>query len=395
MTDYDDKAEGDIVDSLENPWGFKLLTIDDLLDLPEEEESWLVNSIVLNSGITTVSGLPNHFKSLFVQCLCIAVASGNKFLNTFEVEKGGVLVIDREVPPKRLVKRWKLLEKLKGLPLYFYPYKEPFRLDDENLVRKISDIIQTHKIKLLVIDTFNRSHGGKDINSAHEVTKLFEPLKQLINDISIILVHHSSKKGYSKEIPTPEELLGSTDFMAETDVLFTLRKRNEKEIAVHNLKAKDSELLKSFEIELNNSESDSLKLEYKGDFIPKKTDLQKREERIIEILKTKKTKKEELIKILVEDGENEGTINNTLTNLKRKKIIRSQLEGREAYYFLLEKYRTDEHFIPREPPREVKQLSVSEYPESKGKKASQGENEVSEGSVKIAEKVFGVEAFDK
>ncbi len=370
----------------------EVITIDDLLNLPETEKSWLVSRFVLKSGITTVSGLPSHFKSLFVQNLCVSVSSGSPFLDTFECEKNSVLVIDREIPPIRLKNRWRSLGNLSGLPIYFYSYDSRFRLDDEDIYYKLKSIVKKHNIGLVVIDTFNRSHSGKEINSANEVIRLFEPLKRLISDVSIILIHHSGKKAYSKEVPTPEELLGSTDFMAETDSLFTLRKRSETNISVHNLKSRDSELLKAFEIELSTSSEDFIELTYKGDYVPKKPQSIERQEKIIEILKKSKGKlrRTELLSKLVKLGGNKGTIGNDLTKLKKRGAIDSEIKGKEAYYFLIDSHRVEESFIDNKPPREVKQLNIDEKTEDTVNNTSRSKNETPEDIVEVAKEIFEI-----
>jgi len=240
-------------------------TLEEILSLPDIQEEWVVDSIVLQNGITTVSGLPNHFKSFFVQMLVKSVATGLPFLGKFKADKGLVLIIDREIPTSRLKKRWGAIGVQQDSDIYFYPYSDSFKLDDIHDVKRLEELIEEHKFKLIVIDTFNRSHKGKETNSYSEIARVFEPLKKLLEKTSIILIHHSNKSGYKSETPTPEELMGSTDFAAETDLLFTIRKKDKDILLVHNLKAKDSPLIDPFSLRLVTLADGRLDLEYHGE----------------------------------------------------------------------------------------------------------------------------------
>lgn len=313
-----------------------LLSVDDVLSLPDKEESWLVENIVLSQGITIISGLPNHFKSLFTQLIIKAVASGSAFLDQFKTQQGTVLVIDREIPTQRLKRRLSTVGGFNGLPVHFYPYADPFKLDNKEDAEYLQRIVKENNIKLVVIDTFNRSHGGKEINSSSDVGQVFEPLKAILEDTSIILIHHSNKSGYAKEIPTPDELLGSVDFVAQTDTLFTLRKKDKNTVVVHNLKARDSELVNAFQLNFIDYHNGTVDLIYDCEIKPEETPVETRERTIIEFLKLGKKKKSDLIMYLKQFNYAEGTINNTLTVLKNKRLIDSEIIEREAYYFLLE-----------------------------------------------------------
>ncbi len=323
-----------------------LLTANDILSLPDTEESWLVKNIVLSQGITIISGLPNHFKSLFTQLLIKAVASGISFLGQFETQQGAVLVIDREIPTQRLKRRLKSIEGFTGLPIFFYPYSDPFKLDNKEDAEYLRRIVKENNIKLVVIDTFNRSHSGKEINSSGDVGQIFEPLKTILESTAIILIHHSNKSGYAKEIPTPEELLGSVDFGAQTDLLFTLRKKDKNTVAVYNLKSRDSELINPFQLTFINYSNGLVELAYDCEIKPEESVAEQRGRSILEFLKSGKKKKSELIAYLKQFDYAEGTINNTLTILKNKNLLDSEIIEKEAYYFLLETQREQKTSFP-------------------------------------------------
>lgn len=317
-------------------------TLDSVLKMEDIQEDWLVDSIVLNHGITTVSGLPNHFKSFFVQMLVKSVASGEDFLGNFKTTQGSVLVIDREIPTIRLKKRWGSIGAGSELPIFFYSYSDPFKLDRKSDTERLEALVQDYNFKLIVIDTFNRSHSGKETNSYSEIAGVFEPLKRLLDKTSIILIHHSNKAGYKSEVPTPEELMGSTDFAAETDLLFTIRKKGSDILAVHNLKAKDSPLIEAFELRMVTSDEGILTLEYQGIFQPPASAKEAREIEILKFLGSGKKMKSQILAHMAERGEKEGTINNLLTQLRSRSVVGSESVGKEAQYFLLDLNREQE-----------------------------------------------------
>lgn len=323
-----------------------LLTANDILSLVDTEESWLVKNIVLSQGITIISGLPNHFKSLFTQLLIKAVASGVSFLDQFETQSGAVLVIDREIPTQRLKRRLKSIGGFTGLPIFFYPYSDPFKLDNKEDAEYLKRIVKENNIKLVVVDTFNRSHSGKEINSSGDVGQIFEPLKTILESTAIILIHHSNKSGYAKEIPTADELLGSVDFGAQTDLLFTLRKKDKNTVVVYNLKARDSEVISAFQLTFTDYHNGLVDLSYECEIKPEETTVEKREREILEFLKSGKKKRSEIIAYLKQFEYAEGTINNTLTVLKNKNLLDSKIIEKEAYYFLLEILREQETPFP-------------------------------------------------
>jgi len=352
----------------------KILTIDDILSMPDVHEEWLVEPFVLSHGITIISGLPNHYKSFFVQMLVKSVASGETFLDRFATDKGAVMVVDREIPKQRLKKRWGSIGNLYGLPIYFYDYSSPFKLDNPVDAQALQRLVKEKSIRLVVIDTFNRVHRSKDLSSPSDVATIFEPLKAVLDQAAVILIHHSNKSGYGKDVPTPEELLGSIDFVAETDLLFTLRKKGKDLVEVHNLKSRDSELIDPFQLTFQVDESGKTAFAYGGLVVNAESPVEAREQKILEYLKHGKISKESLIVHMKEVGDNEGTVNNTLTVLRRKGLIASETTNSKAFYFLID--HTQEAFHGTSGTGSVKSGNSQEKIDLSGKIGSQADNEI-------------------
>lgn len=321
-----------------------LLSLDEIFFYPEIEADWLVDSLVISNGITLITALPNHYKSFVTQMIAVSVASGKPFLGRFKSQQGNVLIIDREIPPMRLKKRWKLIGDTEGLPIQFFNYSLPFKLDDPKSMELLKQLIYDNEFILVIIDTFNRSNSGKDINQSNEVGKLFEPLKELLDETSFIITHHSNKSGFRNEKPAPDEFLGSINFTAEVDMHFALKKNEDNTIAFYNFKARDSELLKPFNMKFIINENKA-ELLYIGDIQAPVPPNQAREDKIIEFLKEGKKLKSEIVSHFKAQGEKEGTIDNALTSLRRDKKIDSDNVGKEAVYFLIENIRQNENDV--------------------------------------------------
>ncbi len=349
-----------------------LFSIDTVLSQPNTETEWTVESIVLAHGLTILGGLPGHGKSWFSQFLAKSVASGEPFLGKFEVKQGAVLVVDREVPTKRLKKRWSAVGITTGSPILFYSYSDPFKLDNPSDAERIKSLVKENNIQVVIIDTFNRSHSNKDLNSAGEVSGVFETIKALLELCSVVLIHHLTKASFDKEIPAANDLYGSIDFLAETDLLFLFKKKGKQLFEVYNQKSRDSEEIAPFtmSLEVNNGLVDLI---YEGEKDAELTSPKAREQRIIEILKAGKIKREELVKQLVAEGDKEGTISNSLTKLRSQGTIKSELIGNEAYYYLPETYR--EPFPTSESVGSGKPENVQEETVSAIQNVSQPQNE--------------------
>src|SRR3989339_1543600 len=97
----------------------KVISFQELLSKKYSSNRWLVNKLIPFNGISCISGKPKVGKSIFTIYLAICIASGIKFLDEFEVEQGGVLLISKEDPEWLIQDRLKSLTKHKELPIHF------------------------------------------------------------------------------------------------------------------------------------------------------------------------------------------------------------------------------------------------------------------------------------
>ena len=87
-----------------------LSDVPDLLALPAEPVSWLVDRMIPRAALTLVAGEPGSYKSWLALCLARAVAEGAPFLER-ACPKLPVLYLDRENPQAVVRERMEVLER--------------------------------------------------------------------------------------------------------------------------------------------------------------------------------------------------------------------------------------------------------------------------------------------
>lgn len=182
------------------------------------EKPWLVERIALAQTIQMIVGLPKLGKSWLGLDLCIAIASGEKFLGEFEVlAPGPVVYVGKEDPDYLLHDRIAKIFDAKGLggrvvgnSIEFPPDKNiPFFLDlereflftDESQVASLMrwlDVIKAEYgyIAMVIFDPILRMISGIDEFKASDVSSSIFAVSESIRakyGATVMLVHHRSK----------------------------------------------------------------------------------------------------------------------------------------------------------------------------------------------------------
>lgn len=182
-------------------------------DRSHESITWLIADVWAESEVGFISGLPKSYKSWFALDLAVSVATGTRFLNTFQSRKHDVILIQEEDPrpvlQDRLVKiaatkglvwakkRGQLLEMYYDLPENLHIISnQGFTLSEEWLEQLERWIIETNA-GLVVLDPLMMIAGaGFDEFKAFDfMEKVLKPLKRLRahTGAAIALVHHHLK----------------------------------------------------------------------------------------------------------------------------------------------------------------------------------------------------------
>ncbi len=236
-------------------------------DIPPVE--YIVEGILQREGRTMISASPNIGKSLFLQNLAFAIASGQgMFLDKFKVQKGRVLYLDLEMGESALKQRFQQMckdSKAEDLLLKFEP---AFDLLDRNDRATLEKWLSDLKPDTLIIDPIGDAWSG-DENNKQDVVKLTSYLNILKTKfkVAIIISHHWKKK--TKDIKRGGEMAsGSYKFNAWLDQHITLEGTIDS-VTVSCEKSRNSARFDSFIVKLNK---ETFFFEFLADFEPKFTE---------------------------------------------------------------------------------------------------------------------------
>lgn len=187
---------------------------------------FIVNNL-LTAGLNILASPPKYGKSWMVLDLCIAVASGEKFLG-FSSNRCGCLYLALEDSKMRLKSR---LEKILGgrpAPQGMY-FGTVASCIDNGLLDELASFLSDHPdVGLIVIDTLQRVRGGSRIKEGAYATDYREmtSLKAFADrhNVAILLVHHLRKM---KDDGDPFNMISGTNgIMGAADTTIVLTKDN-------------------------------------------------------------------------------------------------------------------------------------------------------------------------
>lgn len=185
----------------------ELYTLDDLLQMSDERgERWLVTGLFEFGDVVLLAAQSKTGKSMLANHLAMSVLTETKFLNK-KTNKCNVLYIQNEENLAQTGKRlWGngLQElELKDSKLYNELIKSKQLIIAKNLdihsdIDTICDLIDTHSVKLLIIDALSSSLrksaiSEMDANQIHPVLMRLQNETQNRN-LFTLLLHHTNKR---------------------------------------------------------------------------------------------------------------------------------------------------------------------------------------------------------
>ncbi|MCP4872205.1 MAG: AAA family ATPase [Proteobacteria bacterium] len=190
------------------------------LDAADAQPRWLVDSLWSHQAVGFVAGQPKLGKTFLALDLALSVATGTPCLDTFAVaEPGNVLVYLAEDPPAMVRQRLASLCRHRDLDLDTVAVHvitaASLRLDLEDDRRRLEEVVQRLKPRLLVLDPLVRLHRRNE-NRCDEISELLSFLRQLqrTHGLAVVVVHHMRKGGAQRG---GQALRGSGDLHAWTD----------------------------------------------------------------------------------------------------------------------------------------------------------------------------------
>ena len=185
---------------------------------------------LLSVGLNILASPPKYGKSWMVLALCLAVASGGRFLG-YTTNQCGCLYLALEDSQRRLKTRMNKLLAGKAAPggFHFATMASPI---DNGLFDELEDFLKKHPdTGLIVVDTLQRvrgaSHGKEGAYAAdyREVGALKAFADQ--HNVALLLVHHLRKM---KDDGDPFNMISGTNGImgaADTTMVLTKEKRGD------------------------------------------------------------------------------------------------------------------------------------------------------------------------
>jgi hypothetical protein len=205
------RARDEAITEIPSPWGF------------EDSMNYLVEDLLMESGITMWSGESGDGKSTLALALAAAVAQGRPFLGRAAAPRM-VLYLDRENPISVVKERLTRLgipdisDRLKIWGLWWADHYPPG--PDEASVLRFAQQAKP----LLIFDSLI-AFAGCDENSSTEMRSHMNNYRRLTAlGATVLLIHHRSEKGDS-------QYRGSSDIRAAVDAAFGVSRDDESRAA--------------------------------------------------------------------------------------------------------------------------------------------------------------------
>lgn len=209
-------------------------------------------------------------KSLFVMNLALAIASGTKFLDYFDVSQGKVMYLQTEIGNFQLKERLTnvLGENYNHFADNLMIVSERIKLDKKDGIEILRNLIIENELKVLILDPFYTLHNSNE-DSSTEMAPVLSDIREVALDLNclIIMVHHQGK-AREGDSQTGHKHRGSSSFADVPDGSISI-KRNSKLSALFDAELRNLEAPPQRQINL-----DGMKWVYACDVAPWKLTVQ-------------------------------------------------------------------------------------------------------------------------
>lgn len=167
-----------------------------------EESKWLIEGLVARTSLGLCGAAPKTGKTWLGLQMALAVSTGTPFLGHFKTCKSRVLFWECEDSAKLLAERTGALIRGHGLPSpesgFLQFAVESARIDTADGLKRIRQVLAETRAELLILDTFNRSHGLNESLQTH-ASQLITALDSLRREfkVAVLATHHVAKAGKS------------------------------------------------------------------------------------------------------------------------------------------------------------------------------------------------------
>jgi RecA-family ATPase len=180
---------------------------------PESEElKWLIDGWIQGGTIASMYGTFATHKTQLATWISMCIAAGLPSLSPVESEPKGVLYIDSELGEqvfKQKVRR-PIERSIGGFPENWYYL-------DLNLTKGLRDIgvqellrrfIASHKIELVVLDSWSATFSSVDQNDNGQISECFSILRKTFP--AMLIIDHAGHAKITNGVATPSHPLGAS-----------------------------------------------------------------------------------------------------------------------------------------------------------------------------------------
>src|SRR6516225_9616703 len=190
---------------------------------------WLVQGLWSDQAVGILGGEPKCCKSFLALDLAVSVASGAPCLRQFPVRHSGpVLLFPAEDSLAVVRRRLEGICSAAGVGFQSLPVEvitaPTLRLDTPKDRERLSNTVQAHQPRLLILDPLIRLHR-LDENDATQIAALLSYLRQLQRafHLAVLLVHHARKDANATR--PGQALRGSSELHGWADSNLYMRRR--------------------------------------------------------------------------------------------------------------------------------------------------------------------------
>ena len=218
----------------------------------EQIRYYIIEDIIPGNSIGEIYGKSDTYKSFLILDMMWCICNGLPY-HGHQVEKGNVVYVPGEGEPGLVMRTEALSEKYHSNHcLSFYQLRPFDLLDVERMQKAAQSLVAIGDVKLLVIDTLNSNTPSINENSASDWAQARKMMNKYLKPYvdTIIWIHHTGKDG--KDSRGTNARFASADFVYKTQL-----GKQKREVALVNMKMKDTERIKPLHFKMINF-SDSL-----------------------------------------------------------------------------------------------------------------------------------------
>lgn len=237
-----------------------IISLSDLMQIPYPEHEYIVHRLVPDSSITILSGQSRSFKTYCLLQIALDVANGTYLFDTYPTKQAPVLIIDEENGKRLLQDRLNQLGAGDDLPVHFMSF-EGFHLDKAH-IEEVLAFCAANEVKLVIIDALIRVHSS-DENSAREMSKVFQKLREFTkNEIAVLVTQHHRKQGANSSGGS-NEMRGSSDILAAVDSHVAVTRKDTYYLTFTQEKQRYAFELEPFQVKVH-ADGNSFRFEHLG-----------------------------------------------------------------------------------------------------------------------------------